>query len=77
MDKVVVSVAEDHLGDLSVVLAGLREAGLVVDTVLEPLGTVTGSVRADAIGRLEEVPGVAVVEREHRYQLAPPDAEIQ
>lgn len=77
MDKVVVSVAEEHLGDLSAVLTGLQEAGLVVDTVQEPLGTVTGSVHADAIGRLERVAGVAVVEREHRYQLPPPEAEVQ
>ena len=77
MDKVVVSVAEGHLGELSVVLAELEKAGLVVDTVQEPLGTVTVSVRADAIGLLEQVPGVAVVERAHRYQLPHPDAGIQ
>lgn len=77
MDRVVVSVADDHLGELSTVLAGLRSAGLHVDTVQELLGTVTGSVHSDAIGRLESVPGVAVVERERRYQLPPPDAGIQ
>lgn len=77
MDKVVVSVTEEHLGELPTVLAGLRQAGLEVDTVQELLGTVTGSVHADAIGRLENVPGVAVVERERHYQLPPPEAEIQ
>lgn len=77
MDSVVVSVTDDHLNDLSTVLAALRQAGLVVDGIQEALGTVTGSIDADAIGRLETVPGVAAVERERRYQLPPPAADVQ
>lgn len=77
MDKVVVSVAEDHLDDLPTVLADLQTAGLVVDDVQDILGTVTGSIDVDAIGRLETVPGVAVVERQRRYQLPPPDSDVQ
>lgn len=77
MDSVVVSVADDHLNDMSTVLTAMQQAGLVVNDVQEALGTVTGSIDADAIGRLETVPGVAAVERERRYQLPPPDADVQ
>ena len=77
MDEVMVSVAEDHLHEMSAVLTGLQQAGLVVNDVQEALGTVTGSIDADAIGRLETVPGVAVVERQRGIQLPPPDAGLQ
>lgn len=77
MDSVVVSVADDHLNDMSTVLTAMQQAGLVVNDIQEALGTVTGSIDADAIGRLETVPGVAAVERERRYQLPPPDADVQ
>lgn len=77
MDSVVVSVTDDHLNDLSTVLAALRQVGLVVDGIQEALGTVTGSIDADALGRLETVPGVAAVERERCYQLPPPDSDVQ
>jgi hypothetical protein len=77
VDEVVVSVAEDHLNEMSTVLTGLQQAGLVVDGVQEALGTVTGSIDADAIGRLETVPGVAVVERQRGFQLPPPEADLQ
>ncbi len=64
MDKVVVSVADESLADLDVVVAGLREAGLVVDDVLEALGMVTGSVAPEAIRSLKAVPGVSDVEKQ-------------
>jgi hypothetical protein len=77
VDKVVVSLAGAHLGDLSRLLSSLRQAGLIVDGVQEALGTVTGSIDTKAISRLETVPGVAVVERQRGYQIAPPDADVQ
>lgn len=77
MDNVVISVADDYLNDLSRVLTRMQQAGLVVDDVQEALGTVVGSIDASAIGRLETVPGVSAVEREHSFQLPPPDADVQ
>jgi len=77
VDNVVVSVADEHLNDLSTVLTAMQQAGLVVNDVQEALGTVTGSIDANAIGRLETVPGVAAVERERGFQLPPPDADVQ
>lgn len=77
MDEVVVSVTDDRLADLAQVLADMQQAGLVVDNVLHLLGTVTGSIDPDAIARLEQVPGVAVVQRAHHFQLPSPDADVQ
>jgi hypothetical protein len=68
MDKVMVSVAD---GSLPHVLDDLREAGLVVDTVLEALGVVTGTVDVRAIPALRGLPGVLDVERQWRVQLPP------
>ena len=77
MDRVVILVADDHLDDLPRVLAALREAGLVVDQVQGLLGTVTGSIPAEAISVLADIPGVAAVEPERPYQLPDPEADIQ
>lgn len=63
-----VSVAD---GSLPRVLDDLREAGLVVDTVLEALGVVTGTVDVRAIQSLRVLPGVLDVERQWRVQLPP------
>jgi len=68
VDQVMVSVQE---GSLPKVLDDLREAGLVVDTVLEALGVVTGTVEVRAIPSLLSVPGVLDVERQWRVQLPP------
>jgi hypothetical protein len=68
VDQVMVSVKE---GSLPKVLDDLREAGLVVDTVLEALGVVTGTVEVRAIPSLLSVPGVLDVERQWRVQLPP------
>ncbi len=60
--KVVVSVADDGLANLPAVVSALRDAGMVVDDVLEALGVVTGSAAPEAAGVLGAVPGVATVE---------------
>ncbi|WP_020673554.1 hypothetical protein [Amycolatopsis nigrescens] len=71
--KVIVSVAEDRLDTLPEVVVALRAAGMKVDEVLEPLGTVTGSLGSGTVSALESVPGVVAVERQHGYQLPPED----
>ncbi|MFD5827610.1 hypothetical protein [Lentzea sp. NPDC060358] len=68
VDQVMVSVAE---GSLPKVLDDLREAGLVVDTVLEALGVITGTAQVRAIPALQAVRGVLDVERQWRVQLPP------
>ncbi|WP_158884137.1 hypothetical protein [Amycolatopsis anabasis] len=74
--KVVVSVAEDRHGALADVVTALRAAGMNVDHVLEPIGTVTGSLGSSTVNALRSVPGVAEVELAREYQL-PPEGEPQ
>jgi hypothetical protein len=74
---VVVSVADDHLGELTEVVEGLRRAGLRVDSVLDAVGMITGTAADADLDALESVPGVVEVERDQVVQLPPPDAEIQ
>ncbi len=64
-------------GDADAVAEKLRAAGMHVDRVLGAAGIITGSVAAGMRTRLADVPGVASVEAEHTFQIAPPDAEIQ
>lgn len=75
--SVVVSVADDHLDDVTEVVADLRRAGLRVDDVLDAVGMVTGTVALDDLEALESVRGVAEVELQRSVRLAPPEAEIQ
>ncbi|MGH3980999.1 MAG: hypothetical protein ACRDRZ_18710 [Pseudonocardiaceae bacterium] len=77
MEKVVVSVAEEHLDDLPDVVDRVRAAGMVVEDVLDATGVLTGTIEAGAIGTLAAVPGVADVERQRSYQLPPPDSDLQ
>lgn len=71
VDKVVVSVADDSVADLPTVVAALRDAGMVVEQVLEGLGVVTGQVAPGVGDLLGAVPGVAHVEVDRAVQLPP------
>jgi hypothetical protein len=75
--SVVVSVADDHLDDLTEVVADLRKAGLRVADVMEPVGMITGTVAGDSIDALESVPGVAEVERQRTHYVPPPEEDVQ
>jgi hypothetical protein len=74
---VVVSVWEDHLERLDEIAGRLRAHGLRVDQLLTSLGTVTGRIAPSKIVDLEDVDGVASVERERVVQLPPPDSPVQ
>lgn len=76
-EQVVISVADDQVGDMSGVVAGLRAAGLRVGEVLDSVGVVTGTVDGKAFASLSAVPGVADVERSRAYRLPPPDSPVQ
>lgn len=77
MERIVVSVDDDHLDVLSEVVDRLRDAGMDVERVADAVGAVTGSIAPDALAGLESVPGVAEVERQRGFQLPPPDSPIQ
>ena len=71
---IIVTVSD---GRLQQATAGLRDAGMAVDDVVDTLGMVAGTVAEDAIPALESVPGVLEVERQRTYQVPPPDSDIQ
>jgi hypothetical protein len=74
VDKVVVSVADDNLAGLPTVVSALRDAGMVVEDVLETLGVVTGRVAPEVVDLLGAVPGVSRVEVDRSVRLpTPPD----
>ncbi len=76
-EQVVISVADDQVGDMSAVVAALRAAGLRVSEVLDSAGVVTGTVDGAALAALSTVPGVLEVERSRMYGVPPPDSTVQ
>jgi hypothetical protein len=78
MAHVSVSIDDAHLGSLTSVVRELQARGLHVEQVLDVLGVVTGSVDDEASRlALRAVPGVASVDGSLRYQLPPPQADVQ
>ena len=75
--RVTVTVADDQVADTGAVAGRLRSAGMNVEQVLDAVGVVIGSVPAEQRQSLEAVPGVAAVEDETTFQIAPPDSEVQ
>jgi len=74
---VTVTVADSGVGALEDVAQRLRLAGLEVDHVLAALGIITGSVDESRLAALEAVEGVASVQEQTSFQIAPPDADVQ
>lgn len=76
-EKIVVSVDDDHLGQIDEVVGRLQAAGMRVEQVLHAVGVITGSVDNPALAQLDAVTGVAAVEPQRTYRLPPPDADVQ
>jgi len=76
-EQITVTVTVSADADPEVVAELLRAAGMTVDQVLGTVGVITGSIAADARAALADLPGVLAVEPEQRFELPPPDAEIQ
>ena len=77
MAKVIISVTDDRLSNLSSVVSELASQGLTVEQTLDEIGTITGSVDDARIAALKSVPGVASVEVEGTFQLPPPGSPVQ
>ena len=75
--NVTVTVAGSHLGKIEDVAARLRSAGMQVDAVLGAVGIITGSLPRQRLSSIEALQGVAAVEQQVGFQIAPPDAEVQ
>jgi hypothetical protein len=75
--NVTVAIEDSHLARMPEVIQKLQSAGMRVEESLEEMGIVIGSCDAAQMQALSQIEGVAAVETESQYQLAPPDAEIQ
>ncbi len=76
-EQVSISVADAFLDRFADVVKRIEQAGLKVDQQLDTIGVITGSIDSDDIGKLDQVEGVAAVERSRGFQLPPPDSSIQ
>jgi hypothetical protein len=77
VDRVTVTVRDDQVSHIDELAERLRVAGMQVDQVLPAVGVITGSVARSGRPSIEQVPGVAAVEDETSFRLAPPDADVQ
>ena len=77
MSDVNVSVDNDHLDKIGEVAAELRSKGMQVDQVLSEVGVISGSVPDDRRQALETVSGVEAVEEASKFQIPPPESDIQ
>ena len=75
--SVLVTLDEDRIGKIKPVVDACRKAGLDVQQVMSEDGILRGAVDAPALKRLKAVKGVAHVEEEEHYQLAPPNSPVQ
>ncbi|MBV9788271.1 MAG: ketohydroxyglutarate aldolase [Chloroflexi bacterium] len=76
-EQVSISVADAFLDRFADVVKRIEQAGLKVDQQLDTIGVITGSIDSDDIGKLDQVEGIAAVERSRGFQLPPPDSPIQ
>jgi hypothetical protein len=75
---VTVTVADAHVARIDDLAGRLREAGMEVDGVLGAIGVITGSLPAEQpLASIARLPGVAAVERQQAFKIAPPDADVQ
>lgn len=63
--------------DIDSTVQSLRDAGMTVTEVHREIGVVSGTVAPTARDSLSSVAGVASVEPDHSFEIAPPDAGIQ
>lgn len=63
--------------DIDTTVESLRAAGMTVTEVHREIGVVSGTVAPAARDALGGVAGVAAVEPDQSFEIAPPDAGIQ
>lgn len=74
---VIITVDEDHLGEMKKVTGECQEAGLDLHDALEFLGQITGEIDAEKEDALRQIPGILSVEESKEVKLPPPDSEVQ
>ena len=64
MEKIIVTIDEQHLADIQTVANNLQSLGMTVDNILSVSGIVTGSSPGSLIPSLKAVQGVLDVEED-------------
>lgn len=72
-----ISVDDKHMGKFSDVIKDAEKAGMDVEEKHKDLGVATGSIDAEKLDSLRKVKGVQHVEQERKYQIPPPESDIQ
>ena len=62
--SVIVTVADDALGEIQSLAKRLRDRGMTIKRVMPVTGVISGSVEASKLGTLRGVSGVSSVEEE-------------
>ena len=75
--NLLISLDDEHIEQISEVIQNLKAAGLHVEQTMTQLGVITGSCDAAKVEAISQVKGVSHVETEQKYQIAPPDSDIQ
>ncbi|HVK26000.1 MAG TPA: hypothetical protein VM677_31975 [Actinokineospora sp.] len=76
--RILVTLDDAGMSRVDEVVASLRAAGMEIEQVIEPVGTITGSAPDSALEAVQEVEGVDYVEPEQApYQLPDPDSDVQ
>jgi hypothetical protein len=74
--KVIVSIGGHRADSIKSAADDLTEAGLAVDSVLESIGAITGSVVRSKLRSLSQVLGVDAIEIEEEMEATPePDQQ--
>lgn len=77
LQVVLISVDTDEAHVITDIAERLSAAGLDVSAVHDAISVITGTVDEDAIGSLQQIPGVLDVERQRSYRIPPPGSDVQ
>jgi hypothetical protein len=75
-ESIVVTVDDAHMSSIQEVAKRLRARGMKVQEVMEGIGIISGTYGKEA-SSLNRIRGVSSVEKQPRFQLPPPDSDVQ
>jgi hypothetical protein len=77
MTKVIIAVSDEYYDRFPEVVAAAKDAGLEVEREMPVVGVVSGSIDDEKLPELSKLRGIASVEQDRVYRIAPPDSELQ
>ena len=72
-----VSVEDAQLTRFPEVVRACKQAGMKVEEQMEAIGVISGEIDAAKLDDLRRVRGVAHVEEERSFRIAPPESDVQ